>query len=185
MAKEKEHKAPKKEKPGKPEHKEEKKPEEDIRYIVRISGKDLDGAKPIFISLMQIKGISHRFAKIAAKRFEKETGIKYDSKLGKMPEDKDKALEAIVEEPEKHGIPEWMFNRRKDPVEGRSSQLVMGELDFAKREDLKRLNLIKSYRGLRHSWGLTVRGQRTKSTHRGKGPVVGVMKKEARKAQAK
>ena len=37
----------------------------------------------------------------------------------------------------------------------------------------------KSYKGLRHTWGLTVRGQRTKSTHRGKGGVVGVLKKDA------
>ncbi len=159
-----------------------KKPkEEETRYIVRIAGKDIDGKKPVFVSLMQIRGISHRFAKIAAKQFEKETGIAFDSELGKIPEDKDKVLESIITEPEKHGMPEWVLNRRKDFSSGKSTQLVMGELDFSLRQDLKRLNFIKSYRGLRHSWGLTVRGQRTKSTHRGKGPVVGVLKKDAAK----
>jgi len=157
------------------------KEKEELRYIVRIAGKDLDGNKPIFVALMQIKGISHRIARIAAKTFEKETGIPFDSKLGLIPEDKDKILEAIVSEPEKHGVPEWALNRRKDYSTGKSTQLIMGELDFALREDYKRLNIIKSYRGLRHSWGLTVRGQRTKSTHRGKGPVVGVIKKDAKK----
>ena len=170
------------ERTGKPDKGE---PGEEIRYIVRILGKDLDGNKPVFISLRQIKGISHRFARVAAVQFEKETGIKFDSKTGFIPEEHDKVLEDIINEPEKHGIPAWMLNRRKDFSTGKNSQLSMGDLDFAKREDLKRLNIIKSYRGLRHSWGLTVRGQRTKSTHRGKGPVVGVLKKEARKAQAK
>jgi len=55
----------------------------------------------------------------------------------------------------------------------------MNDLDFSVRTDIQRLADIKSYRGLRLSWGLTVRGQRTKSTHRGKGTVVGVMKKDA------
>ncbi len=170
----------KKEEKGKTEQ-SAKKSKEEIRYIVRIAGKDLDGSKPIFIALMQIKGISHRTARIIAKRFEKETGVPFDSKIGLISEDKDKKLEEIISEPEKHGLPEWALNRRKDFFTGKSTQLIMGELDFALREDFKRLNIIKSYRGLRHSWGLTVRGQRTKSTHRGKGPVVGVIKKDAKK----
>ena len=61
----------------------------------------------------------------------------------------------------------------------------MGDLEFTTRKDIQRLSEIKSYRGLRHGWGLTVRGQRTRSTHRGKGPVVGVMKKEVKKAMSK
>ena len=130
---------------------------------------------------MQVKGVSHRFAKIAANKFEKETGIKASSKLGFMPENKDELLEDIIVHPENHEFPEWILNRRKDYSTGKDIQKVMADLDFSLREDTKRLNLIKSYRGLRLSWGLTVRGQRTKSTHRGKGPVVGVMKKDAQK----
>ena len=56
----------------------------------------------------------------------------------------------------------------------------MADLDFTIRKDVQRMNETKSYKGLRLSWGLTVRGQRTKSTHRGKGPVVGVQKKDAK-----
>ncbi len=158
--------------------------EEDMRFIVRIAGKDLDGKLPIPRALMALRGVSHRFGKMAAKKFEEETGIKYDAKLGTISEENDKKLEEIIQNPEKHGIPEWALNRRKDFRTGKSVQLTMGDLDFALREDLKRLNEIKSYRGLRHSWGLTVRGQRVRSTHRGKGPVVGVLKKDA-KQQAK
>ena len=44
--------------------------------------------------------------------------------------------------------------------------------------DLRRLKKIKSNRGLRHQWGLPVRGQRTKSNfRRSKGKAVGVKRK--------
>ncbi|KAF6155801.1 hypothetical protein GIB67_039132 [Kingdonia uniflora] len=35
------------------------------------------------------------------------------------------------------------------------------------RDDLERLKKIRNYRGLRHYWGLRVRGQHTKTTGRG------------------
>ncbi|MEK6820799.1 MAG: 30S ribosomal protein S13, partial [archaeon] len=35
----------------------------------------------------------------------------------------------------------------------------------------------RTYKGVRHSLGLTVRGQRTRTAGRGKGKVVGVVKK--------
>ena len=170
-----------KKKEEKQEQKKEKKVMEDIRYIVRIGGKDLNGELPIYRALQGIKGISHRMALNVAIAFEKETGKKYDMRIGKMEEEFDKKLEEIVLEPSKHGLPTWMFNKRKDFEEGQDKHLVMADLDFAKRKDLQRLNEIKSYRGLRLSWGLPVRGQSTKSTHRGKGSTVGVFKKDAKK----
>ena len=48
-------------------------------------------------------------------------------------------------------------------------------------DDIKRLKNIGTYRGLRHSQGLPVRGQRTRSnarTKRGKKRTVGAMKKK-------
>ena len=157
----------------------------EFRHIVRIAGKDLDGGKPIYNALTKIRGISTRFGTVAAKKFERETGIAFNSKIGNISEEHEKILEEIIANHAKHGFPAWMLNRRNDFYTGETKHLVMGELEFSLREDLKRLNRIKSYRGLRHSWGLTVRGQSTKSTHRGKGGVVGVTKKDAIKAQAK
>lgn len=156
--------------------------EKEIRYIVRIAGRDLNGNLPISIALKGIKGISHRTAKNIATVFEKETKIAFDSKLGLLNEADDKKLEEIVISPEKHGIPEWSLNRRKDLETGTDKHLVMADLDFSLRKDIQRMNETKSYKGLRHSWGLTVRGQRTKSTHRGKGGIVGVLKKDAKAA---
>lgn len=157
---------------------------EEFRYIVRIASKDLNGQHSVQRALHGIKGIGERMAQIIAAAFERQTGIPSQTRLGDIPEGKDKELEEIILHPDKYGIPNWSLNRRKDFESGLDSHLVMSELDFSLRKDLQRLNEIKSYRGLRHSWGLPVRGQKTKSTHRGKGGVVGVLKKDAAKAMA-
>ena len=171
----------------KPEKKAPKEKPEDkgIRYIVRIAGKDLNGRLPIYRALTGIKGIGQRLAWNTAIVFEKESGIAYNSNLGTLNEEQGKKLEDVILHPEKHGIPKWSLNRRKDFESGRDSHLVMAELDFSYRKDLQRLSEIKSYRGLRRSWGLTVRGQHTKSTHRGKGGIVGVVRKDLRQQQEK
>jgi len=147
---------------------------QEFRYIVRIVSKDLNGNLPIYRALTKIRGIGIRMAKMIALALEKEEKIGHDSKLGSMPESMDAKLEDIVLHPEKHGIPVYCLNRRKEYSTGQDKHLVMADLEFQTRTELQRLNEIKSYRGLRLSWGLTVRGQRTKSTHRGKGGVVGV-----------
>lgn len=157
---------------------------EEIRYFVRIMNKDLDGQRPVFRALRGIKGIGTRMAGIIAMAFEKETGIAFNTPLGKISEDQEKILEELLVHPEKHGIPSWNLNRRKDFETGTDHHLVMSDLDFTLRKDLQRLNEIKSYRGLRHSWGLPVRGQKTKSTHRKKGGVVGVSKTAAKAGAA-
>ena len=156
--------------------------EEPFRYIVRIAGKDLNGSLPISMALTGIKGVGHRMAKNISIAFEKQSGISHDSLIGKIPEEQEKRLEEIVLLPSKFGVPAWALNRKKDYESGNDLHLVSNDLALALRQDLSRLNEIKSYRGLRHSWGLPVRGQRTKSTHRRKGGVVGVMKKEAKQA---
>ncbi len=155
---------------------------ENTRYIVRIAGRDLDGTKSIDRSLRAIRGISHRMARMVAIAFEKKSSISYNKKLGELTEEQGKLLEAVLLAPKENGLPEWTYNRKRDYATGENIHLVTNELEFAKRQDLLRLSEIKSYKGLRHGWGLTVRGQRTKSTHRGKGGVVGVMKKDAKAA---
>ena len=59
--------------------------------------------------------------------------------------------------------------------------IVEGDLRRAVGETIKRLKVINSYRGLRHTRGLPARGQRTKSnarTRRGKRKTVGALKKD-------
>ena len=150
----------------------------DVRYIVRVVNKDLNGNLSIAHALWNIKGIGQRTGNLFAIAFEKQTGISRKSKLGEIPEDKVEILEKIIMNPVNYGIPKWAINRPDDFELGIPRHLVMNDLDFALRNDILRLGEMKSYRGLRLQWGLTVRGQRTKSTHRGKGGVVGVTKKD-------
>ena len=61
--------------------------------------------------------------------------------------------------------------------------ITEGELRESLAESIKRLKDIGSYRGLRHSRSLPVRGQRTRSnarTKRGKRKTVGALKKDDR-----
>lgn len=59
--------------------------------------------------------------------------------------------------------------------------LVEGDLKRDIRQNIQRLQAVGTYRGIRHSRNLPVRGQRTKSngrTKRGKRKTVGAFKKE-------
>lgn len=82
----------------------------------------------------------------------------------------------IVANPRQFKIPDWFLNRKKDQKDGRYSQVVSNQLDMKLRDDLERLKKIRNHRGLRHYWGLRVRGQHTKTTGR-RGRTVGVSKK--------
>lgn len=154
------------------------------RYFVRIASRDLNGNKPIYRALTGIKGIGIRTARVIAYQFQKEHHVPFTSLLGSLSEDMDTKLEDIVLHPAKHGLPEWMLNRRR-AVEGKSTHLVVNELDFAIRNDLQTMRKVKSYKGIRHSLGLTVRGQRTRTAGRHKGSTVGVEKKVEAKPAAK
>ena len=69
-----------------------------------------------------------------------------------------------------------MLNRRKDRETGEDRHVVTSDLKFENEFDIKNLKKIKVYRGVRHSLGLPVRGQRTKAHFR-HGKTVGVRKK--------
>ena len=60
---------------------------------------------------------------------------------------------------------------------GKTGQMMSNMLDNKLREDLERLKKIRAHRGLRHYWGVRVRGQHTKTTGR-RGRTVGVSKKK-------
>ena len=154
--------------------------EQEIRLIVRIAGKDLDGRLPIYRALQKIKGIGQRMSRMIAYSFEKSTKIPYDSIIGNLPENMDAKLEEIALKPELAGVPTWVLNRRKDFETGKNTHHILSELDFDIRKDLERMKKIKSYRGVRHMYGLPVRGQRTRSSFRKRGSTVGVIKKDAK-----
>ena len=61
--------------------------------------------------------------------------------------------------------------------DGKTTQISSNQIDAKLRDDLERLKKIRNHRGLRHYWGLRVRGQHTKTTGR-RGKTVGVSKKK-------
>ena len=92
---------------------------------------------------------------------------------GELTAEEVERLVTIVQNPRQFKVPDWMLNRKKDPKDGKFSQCVSNTLDMKLRDDLERLKKIRAHRGLRHYWGLRVRGQHTKTTGR-KGRTVGV-----------
>ena len=72
-------------------------------------------------------------------------------------------------------VPQWAYNRRRDPDSGETKQLLGSDLDLANKSDVDREKGVQSWKGVRHSLGLKVRGQRTRTTGR-HGRTVGVRK---------
>lgn len=166
----------------KKEKKKEVKPKKEVKAktIVRIANTDLDGEKKVVNALLNIKGLGHTMSRavcIAA-------GIDPDRKLMSLSEEEIKKLEDVIKNPRAFGIPSWLLNRRFDPETGKDLHLVGQELVIKQKFDIQRMIDMKCYRGLRHMYGLPVRGQRTRSTHR-KGMTVGVVRKKEGKSGKK
>ena len=147
----------------------------EYRHIVRVSNTDLKGEKQLHMALHKIKGISFMFSNFICFSAKVEP-IK---KAGDLTEEEVKRLEDVIKNPAKYNCPTWLLNRRKDYETGADMHLINTDLDLSKDGDIKRMKKVKSYKGLRHTWGLPVRGQRTRSNFRkNKGKVsLGVVKK--------
>jgi small subunit ribosomal protein S13 len=87
-----------------------------------------------------------------------------------LDEDEIDAVVDVVENLENH-VPEWMVNRRSDFYTGDASHEIGSELREKRRHDINRMQMINSYKGVRHKRGQKVRGQRTKSTGRTEGTI--------------
>ena len=153
--------------------------EQELKYFVRIANTDLDGNKSIKHALMKIKGIGFMFSNAILHT----AGIEKTKKAGYLSDDDVAKIDDIIKDPSKFKIPAWLFNRRKDPEENIDKHLNGSNLAFVQDNDIKMMKKMKSYKGIRHSLGLPVRGQRTRSNFRkNKGNVLGVKKKEGSKA---
>ncbi len=139
----------------------------ELRYIVRILGTDIDGALKLPYGLAKIKGIGVNLGYAIAR----VAGIDPELRIGMLTDEQVRKIEEVAKDPTKYGIPSWMLNRRFDPATGRDLQLYGAELELAIKEDIQQEMRIKSWRGVRHSLGLKVRGQRTRTTGRKGGPI--------------
>ncbi|MBW3017535.1 30S ribosomal protein S13 [Candidatus Woesearchaeota archaeon] len=154
--------------------------EADFNQLVRIVNVDLDGNKSIFYALTRIRGLSYSFSNIVLKL----AGIERSKKTGYLTEQEIKKITEIIENPIQSGIPRWMLNRRKDYETGADRHIITGDIKFIQTSDIRRMQKIKSRRGMRHQAGLPVRGQRTRSNFR-TGTTIGVKRKTGAKKRGK
>merc|ERR1712071_468453 len=134
---------------------------------------NIDGRIKIMFAVTSIKGFGRRYANIVLKKAD----IPVSKRAGELTEDDTEKLITIMQNPRQYKIPDWFLNRNRDIDDGKTNQVMANILDNKLREDLERLKKIRAHRGLRHYWGLRVRGQHTKTTGR-RGRTVGVSKKK-------
>ena len=121
--------------------------------MARISGVDLPRDKRIEIGLTYIYGIGNT----SATRILKEANVDPDTRVRDLTDDEVKRLNEVISE----------------------TQLVEGDLRREVALNIKRLQEIGCYRGIRHRKGLPVRGQKTKTNARTrKGPKKTVANKK-------
>ncbi|MEM4282279.1 MAG: 30S ribosomal protein S13 [Candidatus Woesearchaeota archaeon] len=153
--------------------------ENQLRHIVRIANTDLPGKVQIAYALRNIKGISFMFANAVCKLAQ----IDGRRKAGSLNDEEISRLENVIKKPLEFGVPSWLLNRRKDVESGLDKHLIGTDVSFVMENDIKQMKKIKCYKGVRHSLGLPVRGQRTRSNFRkNKGKVLGVKRRADMKA---
>ena len=148
----------------------------EIKHFVRIVNTDIPGNKPVISALTKVHGIGINFAQALCNKLS----IDANKKAGTLTDVEISSLELLIKNPT---IPQWYYNRRKDPETGENHHILTSALKLTKDTDIKKLKKIKTYKGIRHSMGQPVRGQRTRSHFR-KGSAVGVVKKKLVKAKA-
>ena len=113
--------------------------------MARISGVDLPREKRVEIGLTYIYGIG----RTSSNRILAEAGVNPDTRVKDLTDDEVKKLAAVIAD----------------------TQTVEGDLRREIAMNIKRLQEIGCYRGIRHRKGLPVRGQKTKTNARTrKGP---------------
>jgi small subunit ribosomal protein S13 len=151
----------------------------EFRYIIRFQGKDLDGRKKVIQGLSELKGVGSNLATYLVNALK----IDSDLRMGALSTDQTSEIEESLKDLSKLGFPSWIFNRSKDIDTGTGIHLIASDLAFSIKSDIDRERNLSSWRGVRHTYGLKVRGQRTRCTGR-KGRSVGV-KKTTLREQAK
>merc|ERR1712100_556828 len=114
------------------------------------------------MGLTKILGIGRRFSNLILKKAE----INLTQRAGNLTKEEVEKVMRILENPQDFNIPLWFLNRQKDWKSGKNFQNYGSQIAISLRDDLERLKKIRSHRGLRHYWGIRVRGQHTKTTGR-------------------
>src|SRR3972149_10710731 len=97
---------------------------QEYRHILRIMGADAAGTLKTVYALTEVKGISLSLSNAILKK----AGVNPDLRVGLLPDSDVDKIEEIIEDPTKHGLPTWMFNRRKDAETGKDMHLTRADL---------------------------------------------------------
>lgn len=125
--------------------------------MARLLGVDIPDNKRVIIALTYIYGIGSA----TAKEILKTCAIDEDLRVKNLDDDQLAKIRSYIE---------------------KNELIVEGELRRVVSQNIRRLREIKSYRGIRHTKGLPVRGQRTSTnsrTRKGKRKTVGGAQKKA------
>ena len=123
------------------------------------------------VGLTKIRGVGYMFANTIINVLK----INPNQRIGYLSPEQVKSIESIIKNPSASNFPSWFLNRRKDIETGEDKHLITSDIAFTVRNDIEREKTSGSWRGIRHMFGLKVRGQRTRCTGR-KGGAVGVAK---------
>eukprot|EP01065_Artemidia_motanka_P018179 TRINITY_DN214_c0_g1_i1.p2 TRINITY_DN214_c0_g1~~TRINITY_DN214_c0_g1_i1.p2 ORF type:complete len:177 (+),score=70.47 TRINITY_DN214_c0_g1_i1:69-533(+) len=146
---------------------------EEFQHILRVMNTNIDGKHKVPFAIRSVKGVGRRLAILACKK----AGIDEHRRAGTLSADEIERIVQVITKPQDYKIPTWFLNRINDPKDGLTGHMLSNGVDNKLREDLDRLKKMRNHRGLRHAWGLRVRGQHTKTTGR-RGRTVGVSKKK-------
>ncbi len=148
-----------------------RKKEEEVT-LVRVLGRDIRGDIKIKSALTKINGVSWSVSNAACKIL----GLDRERKIQDFSKEELAKIEDFMKNPE---LPVFLKNRRNDLDSGDDLHMSGMDLKLRREFDLKRMKKIKSYKGIRHTVGLPVRGQRTKANfRRNRKPSVAAAKKK-------
>lgn len=123
---------------------------------------NVDGKIKVQYALTTIRGVGRRYANLVCKKAD----VDLSKRAGELTQEELERVVTILQNPTQYKIPAWFLNRQKDIVDGKDYHVLANNLESKLRDDLERLKKIRAHRGIRHFWGLRVRGQHTKTTGR-------------------
>lgn len=139
--------------------------------LVRILGCDIPGSKTVYAGLTRVKGISWAISNAICLKLN----IPRNKKISELTKEEILKIQDFMKNP---NFLDFLKNRRFQPETGDTKHLITSDLDMARDFDIRRMKKIKSYKGIRHSFGLPVRGQRTRSHFRKNRTKTGVTSKK-------
>ena len=133
-----------------------------VPITISLLNTNVDGNIKIVYALTTIKGVGRRYSNLVCKKAD----VDLHKRAGELTQEELERIVQIMQNPTHYKIPAWFLNRQNDITDGKDYHTLANNVESKLRDDLERLKKIRAHRGIRHFWGLRVRGQHTKTTGR-------------------